>query len=472
VVEVGHNSLAVLGLTAVGVVLFFSGDSALRQHVERQALEWLHVRHNLASASGTEAEVNILADLSEPDAVARATASNPSALTRQQALVASWLARRYRVAPEPIARLVQEAWVVGKKANLDPTVILAIMAIESSFNPFAQSHVGAQGLMQVMTHVHDDKYEAFGGRFAAFDPVTNLRVGVQVLSECIARAGGGLEAGLKYYVGAANLPDDGGYAERVMTEHGYLRNVAGGQSVPLNAPLLRSAGSMMAAAGSAAPSQNSSSNAATVTPSAAAAESGGLKAALSSTWSAVPNLIKSIPISIPGLSAPTAALPAPATAVVTATASATPVSAPASPVTTASPAPIPGPGAPAPAAAAAPGAHTVAVAQPHQGAQAALPTTVSPVAAPPLLSAAASAAAFAAKSPPNTPALPNAASAASTANPATPPVLPVTAPAAADAEPRPAKAKTETAAGPAAASAGPTAAGDGRVAALTPPPQR
>ena len=78
------------------------------------------------------------------------------------------------------------------------------MAVESSFNPFAQSPVGAQGLMQVMTKVHNDKYEAFGGNLAAFDPVTNLRVGVQVLKECIARAGC-LEAGLRFYVGAANI---------------------------------------------------------------------------------------------------------------------------------------------------------------------------------------------------------------------------------------------------------------------------
>ena len=59
------------------------------------------------------------------------------------------------------------------------------MAIESGFNPFAQSPVGAQGLMQVMTGVHKEKYENFGGKLAAFDPVTNLRVGVKVLQECI-----------------------------------------------------------------------------------------------------------------------------------------------------------------------------------------------------------------------------------------------------------------------------------------------
>ncbi len=75
----------------------------------------------------------------------------PRELNRQQAAVAHWISRRYQVAPEPVSRLVQEAWAVGQKAQLDPTLILAIMAVESSFNPFAQSPVGAQGLMQVMT---------------------------------------------------------------------------------------------------------------------------------------------------------------------------------------------------------------------------------------------------------------------------------------------------------------------------------
>ena len=107
------------------------------------------------------------------------------------------------------------------------------MAVESSFNPFAQSPVGAQGLMQVMTKVHDDKYEAFGGRHAAFDPVTNLRVGVQVLKECIARAGS-LEAGLRYYVGAANI-DDGGYVMKVLVEQNILRQLAGQKPLPLPA---------------------------------------------------------------------------------------------------------------------------------------------------------------------------------------------------------------------------------------------
>lgn len=225
--EVSHNTLALLGLVIVATLLFAANRSEWRHEAEARALSWLQSRHE---ARADPAEL-LAADLSEPDAIARTTASNPKELNRQQAAVALWLSRRYRVAPEPVSRLVQEAWQVGARAGLDPTLILAIMAVESSFNPFAQSSVGAQGLMQVMTKVHDDKYEAFGGTLTAFDPVTNLRVGVQVLKECITRAGS-LEAGLRFYVGAANLIDDSGYAGKVLSEQGHLRLVAAGKNVP------------------------------------------------------------------------------------------------------------------------------------------------------------------------------------------------------------------------------------------------
>ncbi len=223
--EVSHNSLALIGLLLVAALLFTAGRTDLRHDLEQRTLSWLKMRQD----ARTEPALLLAQELSEPGAIHRATAADPRELTRQQAAVAKWLSRRYRVAPEPISRLVQEAWQVGARAGLDPTLILAIMAVESSFNPFAQSSVGAQGLMQVMTKVHDDKYEAFGGTHAAFDPVTNLRVGVQVLKECIARAGS-LEAGLRFYVGAANLPDDGGYAGKVLSEQNQLRQVAGGMA--------------------------------------------------------------------------------------------------------------------------------------------------------------------------------------------------------------------------------------------------
>ena len=227
--EISHNTLALVGLVAIAATVFALGRADVRGQLEVVALEWLQTRHEAREhASG-----NLLAAVAEPEAVNRATAADLKELTRQQATLATWISRRYKVAPEPIGALVQEAWLIGQRAGLDPTLILAIMAVESSFNPFAQSPVGAQGLMQVMTRVHDDKYQSFGGKHAAFDPISNLRVGVQVLKECIRRAGG-LNEGLKFYVGAALLETDGGYVGRVLLEQAHMRNVSEGRNVSVN----------------------------------------------------------------------------------------------------------------------------------------------------------------------------------------------------------------------------------------------
>jgi len=134
-----------------------------------------------------------------------------------------------------LSALVAEAYDLGPDNQIEPTLILAVMAVESGFNPFAQSNVGAQGLMQVMTKVHEQKYQGFGGSLAAFDPVANVRVGVNVLKECINRAGS-LEGGLKLYVGAGNMKDDQGYAGKVMAENTRLLQVAKGVKVPITPP--------------------------------------------------------------------------------------------------------------------------------------------------------------------------------------------------------------------------------------------
>ena len=226
--EITHNSFALVGLATVFAVITLTARPDLRQAGESRLMGWLQARH--------EATIGMPVELG---AIDRATASHPQDLPKQQAAVAYWLSKKYRVAPEPLSALVAEAYEIGERAKLDPTLILAIMAIESGFNPFAQSPVGAQGLMQVMTGVHKDKYENFGGQLAAFDPVTNLRVGVKVLQECIQRAGS-LHAGLKFYVGAANLEGDGGYADKVLAEHARLKQVASGRSVHLlQPPVLR-----------------------------------------------------------------------------------------------------------------------------------------------------------------------------------------------------------------------------------------
>ncbi|MDH4451316.1 MAG: lytic transglycosylase domain-containing protein [Rhodoferax sp.] len=223
-IGITHTGFALLGLALVFVIITLVVRPELRLNTEMQLMEWLRDRHFENYKSDPNAE-----------AVDRSTASDPKDLPKQQAAIAFWLSKKYNVAPEPLSALVVEAYDTGRRHQLDPTLILAVMAVESGFNPFAQSHVGAQGLMQVMTTVHSDKYEGFGGKLAAFDPISNLRVGAKVLQDCIKKAGS-VESGLKFYVGAANLEDDGGYSAKVLAEHGRLQAVAMGRPLPAMTP--------------------------------------------------------------------------------------------------------------------------------------------------------------------------------------------------------------------------------------------
>ena len=150
---------------------------------------------------------------------------------RQQQWVTNWLSKRYRVASDATNMLVSAAYLTAKEIKLDPLLILSVMAIESGLNPFAESPVGAQGLMQVMSKIHQEKFEEMGGVKAALNPVANIKVGALILKDYVARAGS-VEAGLKLYVGAGAFDNDAGYGSRVLTEYKRLKDVSAGKNVP------------------------------------------------------------------------------------------------------------------------------------------------------------------------------------------------------------------------------------------------
>ena len=218
VFTITHSGLAMLGLVVVlgvGVALF--RPDVLAQ-TESAAYEWLRSRQfSLWWEPQNTAE--------------RATATDLKDIPSKQAAVAAWLAVKYRVAPEPMAALVAEAYELSKSTKIKPHLFLAVMAIESSFHPYIQSPAGAQGLMQVMTDIHVKKYEKYGGKLAAFDPLTNMRVGTQVLQEFIRLKGGVTEDGLLFYLGGDTFQSDTGYVAKVLAEQDRLDHVAAGQKV-------------------------------------------------------------------------------------------------------------------------------------------------------------------------------------------------------------------------------------------------
>jgi soluble lytic murein transglycosylase-like protein len=133
----------------------------------------------------------------------------------QRALV-EHLSRRFLIAGEAAGRMVAAADRAAAQVGLDPLLVLAVIAVESRFNPIAESGMGAKGLMQIIPKYHRAKLSEMGGDDAVLDPVSNIHVGTRILQEYVYRTGS-LEAGLQFYNGASR-DESAQYAQKVMAE--------------------------------------------------------------------------------------------------------------------------------------------------------------------------------------------------------------------------------------------------------------
>jgi Transglycosylase SLT domain len=183
-----------------------------------------------ASYAAESAGAVALAEDLAPDASERKVELK---LTREQLNIAKFIAARYSIEVDDAKQYVVLAYNAAKQYKVDPHLVLAVMSIESSFDPDAQSHAGAQGLMQVLTRVHKEKFAPFGGVAAAYDPESNVKVGAQILKEYLVRNGN--EAGaLKSYVGAALMESDSGYGFKVLSQKARIVAAAQGRPIPAN----------------------------------------------------------------------------------------------------------------------------------------------------------------------------------------------------------------------------------------------
>ena len=249
VLTTAQHTFTVFGLSAVAVAVVLYA----RPDVARDVSQLLSPGHHAAADTTASAPAPALSALMPAPAAAPVAAhdaaveAKPVPLTseekamlgsaKQQQFVTSWLSKKYRVAGDAANMLVSTAYLTARDIKLDPLLILAVMAIESGLNPFAESPVGAQGLMQVMSKVHHAKFQPMGGAKAALNPVANIRVGAEILKEYVKR-GGSVEAGLKTYVGAAAFDSDSGYGSRVLAEYRRLKLVAVGKKVPTSNPVM------------------------------------------------------------------------------------------------------------------------------------------------------------------------------------------------------------------------------------------
>jgi hypothetical protein len=249
-------------LAAARLVVTFSGCLALLLAavllLNEGARSTLVSAFRVPSMLATAPAVELAEEAAAP--AGTATETSTAVVDPRQKHVVQYLSRRYRVAEEATRMLVSAAFQIGRESKLDPLLILSVVAIESSLNPFAESAMGAQGLMQVMTRVHAERFEPHGGHLAALDPIANMKVGSAILNDLITR-GGSIERGLQLYVGAGNLPDDGGYGARVLGERARLALAATGK---VDAAI--AAGRTVTAASEPKPASTAESNAPAIQP--------------------------------------------------------------------------------------------------------------------------------------------------------------------------------------------------------------
>lgn len=217
-VEITRHSLAVIGLAVVAISLTLSARPGLQERASETLMNWLELR---------QVEQTALLETPALTPASRSTAAPMQDLSSDQLAVTSWLSHKYKISPEPLAALVSEAWALGERSQIPPTLILAVMAIESRFNPFAAGHLGGLGLMQIEPEAHVGALTSFGGRLAAFDPLTNLRVGTRLLQSLIQDANS-LEDALRLYSVASGQPNHDAYVDRVLAEQKLLDNISKG----------------------------------------------------------------------------------------------------------------------------------------------------------------------------------------------------------------------------------------------------
>ena len=203
----GRPTNRVAGRAATAAFLAALAASVLYASTERLSA--------LAGPTRTASSESLIPKEAEPPPPAPAA----SVLPRNADALITSLARKYRISEAATREMVHAAYVEAGRNGLDPLLVIAVIAIESRFNPIAQSDGGALGLMQIMPF-HGNK---FGAVDSILDPRVNIQIGAAVLRDSIRRGGTEI-AGLQLYNGALD-DETSAYAHKVLAEKQRLKSV-------------------------------------------------------------------------------------------------------------------------------------------------------------------------------------------------------------------------------------------------------
>jgi hypothetical protein len=133
------------------------------------------------------------------------------------------IARRFHLAETAAISITRAAFTAAQVSGIDPTLVLAIVAVESKFKPRAVNPAtGAKGLMQIMPRWHQDKVLGIGGESSLMLIAPNIAVGAAIMSEYLDAEDGDVQDALGHYLGTTGAER---YVRRVNVEMAHLTRV-------------------------------------------------------------------------------------------------------------------------------------------------------------------------------------------------------------------------------------------------------
>lgn len=116
----------------------------------------------------------------------------------------------YQISDKESYSILTTVYQEALNSGLAPDIVLAVIAAESSFNRFAISSAGAQGLMQIMPFWKDEIGRSDDN---LTDIATNIRYGCKILQFYLQKENGDLALALARYNGSVGQTR---YSEKVL----------------------------------------------------------------------------------------------------------------------------------------------------------------------------------------------------------------------------------------------------------------
>jgi soluble lytic murein transglycosylase-like protein len=146
------------------------------------------------------------------------------ALSAEIAAVAQDISERFHISQDKATEITRIAYRAAGSRTVKPTLILAVIAVESSYQPDAVNKVtGAVGLMQVYARCHPAKVRSVGGEQMLLLIEPNIQVGTEILAEYLYRSRGQVGVALGRYSGSSQADE---YVDRVQVQMRHLSTVA------------------------------------------------------------------------------------------------------------------------------------------------------------------------------------------------------------------------------------------------------